>query len=70
MDSPGGLQAEKKVSFSYSFGFLLQTKEFQQNRNLNVFQTSTFVTISFLRMRISVDLRYSCWGNWGWKCDH
>ena len=24
---------EKKVSFSYSFGFLLQTKEFQQNRN-------------------------------------
>ena len=24
---------KKKVSFSYSFGFLLQTKEFQQNKN-------------------------------------
>ena len=33
MDSPGGLQAAKKVSFSYSFGFLLQTKEFKQIEN-------------------------------------
>ena len=56
MDSPGGMQAEKKVSFSYSFGFLLQTKEFQQIEIENVLQTSTFVTISLLRMRILVDL--------------
>ena len=56
MDSPGGVQAEKKVSFSYSFGFLLQTKEFQQIEIENVLQTSTFVTISLLRMRILVDL--------------
>ena len=28
MDSPGGMQAEKRASFSYSFGFLLQKKEF------------------------------------------
>ena len=50
------MQAEKKVSFSYSFGFLLQTKEFQQIEIENVLQTSTFVTISLLRMRILVDL--------------
>ena len=56
MDSPRGVQAEKKVSFSYSFGFLLQTKEFQQIEIENVLQTSTFVTISLLRMRILVDL--------------
>ena len=56
MDSPGGMQAEKKVSFSYSFGFLLQTKEFKQIEIENVLQTSTFVTISLLRMRILVDL--------------
>ena len=56
MDSPGGMQAEKKVSFSYSFGFLLQTKEFQQIEIENVLQTSTFVTISLLRIRILVDL--------------
>ena len=56
MDSPGGVQAEKKVSFSYSFGFLLQTKEFQQIEIENVLQTSTFVTISLLRIRILVDL--------------
>ena len=59
MDSPGGVQAEKKVSFRYlfySFGFLLQTKEFKQIEIENVLQTSTFVTISLLRMRILVDL--------------
>ena len=56
MDSPRGVQAEKKVSFSYSFGFLLQTKEFQRIEIENVLQTSTFVTISLLRMRILVDL--------------
>ena len=33
MDSPGEMQAEKKVSFSYSLGFLLQTKEFKQIEN-------------------------------------
>ena len=53
MDSPGGLQAEKKVSFSYSFGFLLQTKEFQQNHTCSIhpnrYDSSTVVDKSTQR---------------------
>ena len=43
-------------------------KNFSKIKILNVFQTSTFVTISFLRMRIPVDLNTD--QNCGLECRH